>query len=148
MVELVRGPHVRHRTAQGGDAGSVSVAGLQGVQGTDDLERLLDAGPHRYLWLDALSQRLRKKGRIQQVSVVVATAVNCDGKREVLGIDVGTSGDGAFRPAFLRGLVARGLTGVEILTSDAHRGMRAAIAAVFGRERARYRLEEPVAGTG
>ncbi len=54
---------------------------------------------------------MREDGRIAQVSVVVATAVNADGKREVLGIDVGTSEDGAFWLAFLRGLVARGLSG-------------------------------------
>ena len=66
------------------------------------------------------------------MSVVVATAVNVEGKREVLGIDVGTSEDGAFWLAFLRGLVARGLSGVELVTSDAHQGLREAIATVFG----------------
>ena len=66
------------------------------------------------------------------MSVVVATAVNADGKREVLGIDVGTSEDGAFWLSFLRGLVARGLSGVELVTSDAHQGLKAAIATVFG----------------
>ena len=64
--------------------------------------------------------------------MVVATAVNVEGKREVLGIDVGTSEDGAFWLAFLRGLVARGLSGVELVTSDAHQGLREAIATVFG----------------
>ena len=54
---------------------------------TSFLERPLDGGPYRYLWLDALTQRVREEGRIAQVSVVVATAVNADGKREVLGID-------------------------------------------------------------
>ena len=86
----------------------------------------------RYLWLDALTQRVREEGRIAQVSVVGATAVNADGKREVLGIDVGTSEDGAFWLAFLRGLVARSLSGVELVTSDTHQGLRAAIATVFG----------------
>ena len=99
---------------------------------TSFLERPLDGGPYRYLWLDALTQRVREEGRIAQVSVVVATAVNADGKREVLGIDVGTSEDGAFWLSFLRGLVARGLSGVELVTSDAHQGLRAAIATVFG----------------
>ena len=56
---------------------------------------------------------MREDGRIAQVSVVVATAVNADGKREVLGIDIGRSEDGAFWLAFLRGLVARGLSGVR-----------------------------------
>ena len=98
---------------------------------TSFLERPLDGGPYRYLWLDALTQRVREEGRIAQVSVVVATAVNADGRREVLGIDVGTSEDGAFWLAFLRGLVARGLSGVELVTSDAHQGLREAIATVF-----------------
>ena len=95
------------------------------------LERPLDSGPYRYLWLDALTQRVREEGRIQQVSVVVATAVNAAGQREILGIDVGTSEDGASWLAFLRGLVARGLSGVELVTSDAHQGLRGAIATVF-----------------
>ena len=95
------------------------------------LERPLDAGPYRYLWLDALTQLVREEGRVVQVSVVVATAVNASGKRELLGIDVGTSEDGAFWTAFLRGLVARGLSGVELVTSDAHQGLRDAVATVF-----------------
>ena len=99
---------------------------------TSFLERPLDGGPYRYLWLDALTQRVREEGRIAQVSVVVATAVNADGKREVLGIDVGTSEDGASWLSFLRSLVVRGLSGVELVTSDAHQGLRAAIATVFG----------------
>ena len=99
---------------------------------TSFLGRPLDSGPYRYLWLDALTQRVREEGRIARVSVVVATAVNVEGKREVLGIDVGTSEDGAFWLAFLRGLVARGLSGVELVTSDAHQGLREAIATVFG----------------
>ncbi len=95
------------------------------------LERPLDSGPYRYLWLDALTQLVREEGRVVQVSVVVATAVNASGKRELLGIDVGTSEDGAFWLSFLRGLVARGLSGVELVTSDAHQGLREAIATVF-----------------
>lgn len=99
---------------------------------TSFLERPLDAGPYRYLWLDALTQLVREEGRVVQVAVVVATAVNGEGKREVLGIDVGTSEDGAFWLGFLRGLVARGLSGVELVTSDAHQGLREAVATVFG----------------
>ena len=99
---------------------------------TGFLERPLDAGPYRYLWLDALTQLVREEGRVVQVAVVVATAVNGEGKREVLGIDVGTSEDGAFWLSFLRGLVARGLSGVELVTSDAHQGLRDAVATVFG----------------
>ena len=75
---------------------------------------------------------LREDGRIVNVSVVVATAVNGEGKREIIGMDVGTSEDGAFWLAFLRSLSARGLSGVELVVSDAHQGLRGAIAAVFG----------------
>ena len=94
--------------------------------------RPLDAGPYPYLWLDALTQKVREAGRIVNVSVVVATAVNGEDKREIIGMDVGTSEDGAFWLAFLRSLSARGLSGVELVVSDAHQGLRGAIAAVFG----------------
>ena len=60
------------------------------------LGRPLDGGPYPYLWLDALTQKVREDGRIVNVSVVVATAVNGEGKREIIGMDVGTSEDGAF----------------------------------------------------
>ncbi len=96
------------------------------------LGRPLDGGPYPYLWLDALTQKVREEGRIVNVSVVVATAVNTEGKREILGMDVGTSEDGAFWLAFLRSLVARGLSGVQLVTSDAHQGLKDAIATVFG----------------
>ena len=80
-----------------------------------------------------LTQKVREDGRIVNVSVVVvATAVNGEGKREIIGMDVGTSEDGAFWLAFLRSLSARGLGGVELVVSDAHQGLRGAIAAVFG----------------
>ena len=88
--------------------------------------------PYPYLWLDALPQKVREDGRIVNVSVVVATAVSGEGKREIIGMDVGTSEDGAFWLAFLRSLSARGLGGVELVVSDAHQGLRGAIAAVFG----------------
>ena len=95
------------------------------------LDRPLDSGPYCYVWLDALTQKVREEGRIVNVSVVVATAVNAEGKREIVGMDVGTSEDGAFWLSFLRSLVARGLAGVELVVSDAHRGLRDAIATVF-----------------
>ena len=76
--------------------------------------------PNPYLWLDALTQKVREAGRIVNVSVVVvATAVNGEGKREIIGMDVGTSEDCAFWLAFLRSLSARGLSGVELVVSDA-----------------------------
>ena len=95
------------------------------------LDRPLDGGPYRYLWLDALTQKVREAGRIVNVSVVVATAVNAEGRREIVGMDVGTSEDVAFWLAFLRSVADRGLSGVELVTSDAHRGLREAIATVF-----------------
>ena len=88
--------------------------------------------PYPYLWLDALTQKVREDGRIVNVSVVVATAVNGEGKREIIGMDVGTGEDGAFWLGFLRSLSARGLSGVELVVSDAHQGLRGAIAALFG----------------
>jgi putative transposase len=63
--------------------------------------------------------------------VVVATGVCGDGRREVLGVDVGDSEDGAFWTAFLRSLKARGLTGVQLVVSDAHTGLKGAIVAVM-----------------
>ena len=84
-----------------------------------------------YVWLDGLTQKVREGGRIVNVCVVVATGVNADGQREILGMDVGASEDGAFWLAFLRSLTARGLSGVELATSDAHQGLKNAIAAVF-----------------
>ena len=95
------------------------------------LGRPLDGGPYPYVWLDGLTQKVREGGRIVNVCVVVATGVNADGQREILGLDVGTSEDGAFWLAFLRSLTARGLSGVELVTSDAHQGLKNAIAAVF-----------------
>jgi putative transposase len=93
--------------------------------------RPLDAGPYTYVWLDALTQKVREGGRIVNVVAVVATGVNADGYREILGVDVFTSEDGAGWTAFLRGLVARGLSGVQLVISDAHEGLKAAIAAVL-----------------
>ena len=95
-------------------------------------ERPLDAGPYRYLWIDALTQKVREGGRVVNVSAVVATAVTIEGRREVVGFDIITSETTAGWTAFLRSLVARGLSGVELVISDAHGGIKAAIAAVLG----------------
>ena len=94
-------------------------------------ERPLDQGPYPYVWLDALTQKVREGGRVVNVAVVVATAVNAQGKREILGLDTGASEDGAFWLSFLRSLAARGLAGVQLVVSDAHQGLKDAIAAVF-----------------
>jgi putative transposase len=93
--------------------------------------RPLDAGPYTYVWVDALTQKVREGGRIVNVVAVVATGVNVEGYREILGVDVFTSEDGAGWTAFLRGLVARGLSGVQLVISDAHEGLKGAIAAVL-----------------
>lgn len=93
--------------------------------------RPLDQGPYTYVWVDALALKCREGGRIVNVSVVVATGVNVEGKREILGLDVFTGEDGAAWTAFLRGLRARGLTDVRMFVSDAHQGLKNAIAGVF-----------------
>ena len=93
--------------------------------------RPLDAGPYSYIWVDALTQKVREGGRIVNVAVVVATGVNADGHREILGLDLITTEDGAGWTAFLRGLVARGLSGVALVVSDAHQGLVDAIASVL-----------------
>jgi putative transposase len=93
--------------------------------------RPLDAGPYTYIWLDALTQKVREGGRVVNVAVVIATGVNNEGRRESLGFDVITTEDGAGWTAFLRSLVARGLSGVALVTSDDHKGLKTAIAAVL-----------------
>ncbi len=93
--------------------------------------RPLDTGPYTYLWLDALEIRCREAGRIVSVATVIATAVNNDGRREILGTDIFTTEDGAGWTQFLRGLVARGLTGVALVISDDHLGLVQAIRATL-----------------
>ena len=93
--------------------------------------RPLDAGPYTFIWIDALTQKVREGGRTINVHCLVATGVNADGHREILGIDVTSSEDGAGWLAFLRGLVARGLSGVKLVTSDDHAGLVNAIGSVL-----------------
>ena len=90
-----------------------------------------DGGPYTYVWIDALTQKVREAGRIQSVAALVATGVNASGFREILGLDLVTSEDGAGWTAFLRGLVARGLSGVRLVISDAHPGLVDAIASTL-----------------
>jgi putative transposase len=90
-------------------------------------ERPLDAGSYTFVWVDALVVKVREDGRVANVHALVATGVNCDGHREILGLDVASAEDGAGWLAFLRGLVARGLSGVQLVTSDPHPGLVAAI---------------------
>ncbi len=93
--------------------------------------RRLDGGPYTFVWIDALTQKVREGGRTVNVHCLVATGVNADGHREILGVDVTSSEDGAGWLAFLRGLVARGLSGVALVTSDDHAGLVNAIASVL-----------------
>ena len=88
-------------------------------------------GPYPYVWLDATYVKAREDGRVVSQAVVIAIGVRASGEREVLGLDVGPSEDGAFWLAFLRSLVARGLGGVRLVVSDAHQGLKGAIAAVL-----------------
>jgi putative transposase len=84
-----------------------------------------------YLFVDATYLKARIDGRVVSRAVVIATGVTADGGREVLGLDVGDSEDGAFWTAFLRSLKARGLAGVQLVVSDAHTGLTQAIGAVM-----------------
>jgi transposase-like protein len=89
-------------------------------------------GSYPYVWLDASYVKARQDGQVVSLAVVIAIGVNAEsGQREVLGLDVGPSEDGAFWMSFLRSLVARGLTGVRVVTSDSHQGLKGAIEAVL-----------------
>lgn len=121
---------------------SVMAKSLDGM--VDDFRnRPLDAGPYSYVWIDALTQRCREGGRVVNVCTAIATGVNAGGYREILGVDVFTAEDGAAWTSFLRGLVARGLSGVRLVISDDHLGLKQAIAAVLsgtGWQRCRVHL--------
>lgn len=96
--------------------------------------RPLDAGPYAYVWVDALVLKSREVGtraHIAGVAALIATGVNAQGYREILGLDVVTGEDGAGWLAFFRSLLARGLSGVELVVSDAHEGLKAAIGATL-----------------
>lgn len=89
-------------------------------------------GRYPYVWLDAKYVKVRENGRVSSMALVVAVGVRENGDREILGLDVGPSEDGAFWTAFLRQLVARGLKGVLLAISDNHVGLRKAIRTVLG----------------
>src|SRR5215475_14757051 len=93
--------------------------------------RPLDAGPYTFVAADALVLKVREAGRTVNVHALLATGVNADGYREILGLHVTTGEDGAGWLAFFRDLTARGLTGVALVTSDAHRGLTEAIGATL-----------------
>jgi putative transposase len=85
-------------------------------------ERPLDAGPYTFAWADALTVKVREDGRVVTVHALIATGVTADGHRETLGLDVASAEDGAGWLAFWRGLVARGLSGVQLVTAEAPPG--------------------------
>ncbi|MFT0862664.1 IS256 family transposase [Ancylobacter sp. G4_0304] len=88
-------------------------------------------GDWPYLWIDATYLKVRQNGRIVSVAVIVAVGVNSDGRREVLGMDIGPSEAETFWTAFLRKLARRGLRGVKLVISDAHEGIKASVAKVL-----------------
>lgn len=97
----------------------------------DFRHRPLNQAPYRYIWVDAITQRCREGGRVVNVIAVTATGVNTDGRRELLGLEVFTSEDLAAWERFFNALVVRGLKGVELIISDDHKGLKAALAKVF-----------------
>ncbi len=90
-----------------------------------------ESGPFTFVAADALVLKVREGGRVVPVHALVATGVDADGHRQILGIQVTTSEDGAGWLAFFRDLTARGLSGVKLVTSDAHAGLVSAIAATL-----------------
>ena len=94
------------------------------------LERPIE-GDWPYLWIDATYVKVRRDGRIVSVAVIMAIGVNADGRREVLGLDIGPSEAEPFWTDFLRTLTRRGLRGVKLVISDAHEGLKAAAARVL-----------------
>ncbi len=89
-------------------------------------------GRYPYLWLDAKVEKVRDGGRVVRKCLVIAHGVHESGRREVIGLDCGEAETEAFWREFLRGLVKRGLTGVQLVVSDAHEGLKQAIAQVLG----------------
>jgi transposase-like protein len=94
------------------------------------LERPLE-GDWPYLWIDATYVKVRQNGRIVSVAVIIAVGINSDGRREILGMDIGPSEAEPFWTAFLRKLARRGLRGVKLVVSDAHEGLKAAISKIL-----------------
>ena len=94
------------------------------------LERPIE-GDWPYLWIDATYLKVRRGGRIVSVAVIIAVGVNGDGRREVLGMEVGTSEAEPIWTEFLRKLTRRGLRGVKLVVSDAHEGIKAAVTKVL-----------------
>jgi putative transposase len=122
----------------------VKAMGATGVSSSEvsrickELDAAVDAFRNRplvgswpYVWLDATFHKVREAGQVVSVATVVAIAVNSDGVRRIIGVDVGASEDHVFWLSFLRSLKARGLSGTKLVISDAHEGLKKAIAACF-----------------
>ena len=107
------------------------IAGLLDEQVQAFRERPLE-GRYPYVFVDAKIEKVRAGGRVARKCVVIAHAVHETGRREIIGLDVGDAETEAFWTEFLRSLVARGLVGVQLAISDAHPGLKAAIARVLG----------------
>lgn len=88
-------------------------------------------GDWPYLWIDTTYLKVRRGGRIVSVAVIIAVGVNTDGRREVLGMEIGTSEAEPIWTEFLRKLKRRGLGGVKLVVSDAHKGIKAAVSKVL-----------------
>jgi transposase-like protein len=100
-------------------------------QVADFRSRPLDAGPYTFVAADALTMKVREGGRVVNVHVLTATGINADGHREILGVNVTSAEDGAGWLAFFRDLTVRGLSGVSLVTSDAHSGLVGALGATL-----------------
>src|SRR5579875_969256 len=111
--------------------------------------RPLDQGPYRFLWADALVCRVREEGAIRKLHVLIATGVNASGYREILQTEICSEESGAGLISFFRSLVAQGLSGVCLVSSDAHRGLVEAIGATLpGASPQRCRTRCPCSGRG
>ena len=110
---------------------SLGITRLSKSQVSDFRQRPLDQGPYTFGAADALVLKVREGGRVVNIHALVATGVNGDGHREILGLQVSSAEDGAGWLGFFRDLTARGLTGVALVTSDAHRGLVDAVGATL-----------------
>jgi transposase-like protein len=97
-------------------------------------------GDWPYLWIDATYVKVRQNGRIVSVAVIIAVGVNSDGRREVLGMEIGASEAETFWTGFLRKLARRGLRGVKLVISDSHEGIKAAVTKVLSTSWQRCRV--------
>jgi putative transposase len=134
----VQGVSTRKVTAITEQLCGVSVSSTQVSQAAALLDEQLEAwrnralGRYHYLYLDARYEKVRQDGQVRDAAVLIAVAVNKEGKREVLGVSVALSEQEVHWRSFLQSLTQRGLHGVELITSDAHAGLQQARRAVFG----------------